>query len=450
MTLTPSYFLEHTHSIVRQGPSEGTPSVCSYLLWLFMCSFQSSHNVSQTYLYAYAGEGNILVRREIIPSILAFLETEGKPIGFFINLRKTIAWFPRQLQNPLTMNLPCSIKHGGPVNVLGSPVGNDDACRELLKKRIHEVFLFWSRLVEINDSQIAYHLLRLCASTCKIIYTMRSTSTHIISSDINTFDIGMRGPFEEIHGATITKAWLITTFPHMMGGLGLIEAQTIANICYISSIVSCRQLIQGLLPYTPFSPTTNLMEPHASMQQQWNLSSDFSLTKLLDNSCVAVDLQKDMTHAVQLKRLKKYLPDPNSRTSEDIRIHSRATATANPTSSRVFSTLPDSRLKTAVSSPLWRTMVLHRLGNPVFPGDSVCLLCRRSNRRNEILLDQYGHHASVFPCADGSTRRHNSLRDFLYNYIRCNGMGLTVRKEEPLPQDTHLPGKCTSSSRPIH
>ena len=165
----------------------------------------------------------------------------------------------------------------------------------------------------------------------------------------------------------------------------------------------------------------------------------YSLSSMLQDSFSAIDLQKDLTQFVQLIRLREYLPPIDSRDAEHVRIHARTTTTAHPTSSRVFSSLPDARIQTATTSPIWRTMVLMRIGNPLFNGSTSCLLCRRSNRQQEQPLDIYGHHASVCPCAEGSTRRHNSLRDFLFNYIRHNGIGLTVRKEEPLPQDNALP-----------
>ena len=350
-----------------------------------------------------------------------------------------MAWFPHALPHQIPNNTSCTTKAGGAVNVLGSPIGEPEACQQLFQKRLAKVELFWTRLQEIGDSQIAFQLLRFCGSVCKIIYSLRTTPTHIISSDINSFDVGMRRVFEELHGKTTNQAWFMATLPFKMGGLGLIEGRTIAELCYISSFIYAQKLIYGLLPSCPFSPTVWLLTPHEELQKQWNLPDKYSLSSMLQDSFSAVDLQKDLTQFVQLIRLREYLPPIDSRDAEHVRIHARTTTTAHPTSSRVFSSLPDARIQTATTSPIWRTMVLMRTGNPLFNGSTSCLLCRRSNRQQEQPLDIYGHHASVCPCAEGSTRRHNSLRDFLFNYIRHNGIGLTVRKEEPLPQDNALP-----------
>ncbi len=43
------------------------------------------------------------------------------------------------------------------------PSGDAEGCREVIEDRMGPVCIFWEKLLEIQDPQVAFHLLRLCA-----------------------------------------------------------------------------------------------------------------------------------------------------------------------------------------------------------------------------------------------------------------------------------------------
>ena len=80
-------------------------------------------------------------------------------------------------------------------------------------------------------------------------------------------------------------------------------------------------------------------------------------------------------------------------------------------------------------------MVELRLGNPLFSGGQPCHRCASKKYRRVPLLDVYGHHATVCPVSEGSTRRHNTLRDDVITLLTHKAFFLSVQREWTFPQD---------------
>ncbi len=91
------------------------------------------------------------------------------------------------------------------------------------------VCIFWEKLLEIQDPQVAFHLIRLCASTCRLFYLLRTTPPHITKPQAKEFDLGMRRVFENLHGGVPDASWNYDTLPFHSGGMGL----TPAALCLI-------------------------------------------------------------------------------------------------------------------------------------------------------------------------------------------------------------------------
>ena len=90
-------------------------------------------------------------------------------------------------------------------------------------------------------------------------------------------------------------------------------------------------------------------------------------------------------------------------------------------------------------------MIELRLGTPIFNGTQDCPSCTASALRTQSrtrplrLLDTYGHHATICSCDDGSTRRHNALRNRLYKLLSPQYYSINARSEWRVPQDAHKP-----------
>ncbi len=119
--------------------------------------------------------------------------------GFHINMTKTKAWWPTPLPSSDhdVRNLPCALIREPSIEILGAPIGENSACRHSISKRIAQVEILWDILRDLADPQAAYHLLRNCASACRLVYVLRCTPPHQTLTGADLFDFwsakGLRG-----------------------------------------------------------------------------------------------------------------------------------------------------------------------------------------------------------------------------------------------------------------
>ncbi len=87
-------------------------------------------------------------------------------------------------------------------------------------------------------------------------------------------------------------------------------------------------------------------------------------------------------------------------------------------------------------------MVDIRLGQPFYSGTTVCPQCATCPGPNP-LLDPLGRHALMCKVAEGTTRRHNALRDTLIHILSRPPFCQPSRREATLPRilHTHLPNR---------
>ncbi len=122
-----------------------------------------------------------------------------KKLDFVSLLQRTNAWWPSQ--SPTSSGtVSCNMVFSSAISILGSPVADAEGCREIIEDRTATVCIFWEELLEIQDPHVAFHLLLLCASTCHLLYLLRTTPPHITKPQSKEFDLGMRRVLENLHG----------------------------------------------------------------------------------------------------------------------------------------------------------------------------------------------------------------------------------------------------------
>ena len=125
----------------------------------------------------------------------------------------------------------------------------------------------WHRLRKLNDPQLAFHLLRFCASVSRLVYVFRCTPPHLTSAVASVHDAGMRRVFEDTHTTLTDDAWCTAWLPLRKGGLGLTPAKWITRVAYISSILPSYPFTHALFPQYQVEPIilTPLSEVHATL-----------------------------------------------------------------------------------------------------------------------------------------------------------------------------------------
>ncbi len=133
------------------------------------------------------------------------------------------------------------------ISILESPIGDSEGCREKIEDRMATVYMCWEKLLEIQDPQVALHLVRLCASSCSLLYPFRTIPPHKNKPQAEEFDLEMRRVIENLHGGMPDSSWNCTTFPFHRSGIGLTSAAFLPDICYVASIHSIFPKTQVML-----------------------------------------------------------------------------------------------------------------------------------------------------------------------------------------------------------
>ena len=98
-----------------------------------------------------------------------------------------------------------------------------------------------SRLPDLNNSQIEFHLLRSCLGLCKINHILRTVHPIHTMSRFTAFDVGLCHSLEIlIHASLPSHAWQQAILPMRLGGFGFRQTKTTAPSALISSCNSTR------------------------------------------------------------------------------------------------------------------------------------------------------------------------------------------------------------------
>ena len=199
-------------------------------------------------LASFADDINAILPLRTASLLLQFLQVHGPCRGFHVNLRKTEAWWCGRDIGPL----PCSVNTNPAIDVLGAPIGAPSGCLAHLQDKITAVQCMWERIRQLQDPQIAYHLLCFSASASRLTYVLRATPPHITAPACQLFDTELRRVFEDVHRPLSDAAWHLAQLPFKVGGLGLLATSHVKESAYVSSLMSTLPPIRGLLPACHF------------------------------------------------------------------------------------------------------------------------------------------------------------------------------------------------------
>ena len=106
--------------------------------------------------------------------------------------------------------------------LLGSPIGEAGFCTQHVDRLRESNGKLLSRLCELNDTQVALHLLRTCLSFCKYVYIARTTPPALVRDALKRCDDDIIQCFSrfaalQLSPAVIAQARLSLS----MGGIGL-------------------------------------------------------------------------------------------------------------------------------------------------------------------------------------------------------------------------------------
>ena len=199
----------------------------------------------------YLDDGSFVGSRGSVASLLNILQSKGPSFGLHLNLsRCDIFWPSGNQQFPEFAPEVQSINNvTGGAELLGSPIhGSEAFFANSVAKRIDRVLSCQDHLSDLEDPQVELHLLRNCLGLCKVNHLIRTVPTEKISEELIRFDSGLRHCLQTLSRLSVSDhAWLLSTLPICLGGLGLREALGSSPAAFIGSCDLTRDLTRKLL-----------------------------------------------------------------------------------------------------------------------------------------------------------------------------------------------------------
>ena len=199
----------------------------------------------------YLDDGSFVGSRRSVASLLNILQSKGPSFGLHLNLSKCeIFWPSGNQQFPEFAPEVQRINNvTGGAELLGSPIhGSEAFFANSVAKRIDRVLSCQDHLSDLGDPQVELHLLRNCLELCKVNHLLRTVPTEKISEELIRFDSGLRHCLQTLSRSSVSDhAWLQSTLPKRLGGLGLREALGSSPAAFIGSCNLTRDLTSKLL-----------------------------------------------------------------------------------------------------------------------------------------------------------------------------------------------------------
>ena len=352
----------------------------------------------------YLDDGTLIGPQSSLRRALTILAEEAPITGLQLNLEKCVLWWP-SLVPSLDLGFPSDlprIRSSG-IDLLGSPLGDSTFAASLISRKIHQLSLSLARLVDLQDPQVEYTLLRASLGLPSLIYSLRTTNPAWIGPELATFDSHIRSALHRILGLRHLPDDVLTqmSLPVALGGLGLPSAASRALPAFLGSVTRTAHAQRDLLPPTVLHLRCDFLPAFESFTATYPQDPPLSLASIeplrhpqqwlssLVDSAAYVALLNASSQSARARLLSLQLP------------FSGTWLSAPPLISFGFRLAPR----------LFRFLLKYRLGLPLARTPKPCPQCPPEAL---AVLDISGDHAASCQGKVGRTYRHNRVRDTIF------------------------------------
>ena len=185
----------------------------------------------------YLDDGTIFGNLELLEAVLERLETLLPRIGLELNLRKCVLVtvcaqaeinrFPQLAEVSL---VDIRDENAG-FKMLGVPMGGSVYVKKALEETAAKVEQFCEQLINLDNPQIGFILLRQCCGTCRVVHLMRAMDTNDTARLVEAVDHAvMDSAMAMLRVPCAENARTQLTLPLRLTGCGLARATDIAPL----------------------------------------------------------------------------------------------------------------------------------------------------------------------------------------------------------------------------
>jgi hypothetical protein len=381
----------------------------------------------------YLDDGTIVGTANDVFEYLGRLQVALSNVGLRLNLQKCRLWGPAiqgvgdmvpRYPSPLPLDHPGRIipvipfTDNSGITLLGAPIdfpGSSYHTHRLWSATVDETLELLHRLRLFPNGQIQHALLRYCLDACRVIHLQRSTVTGRAGDAPARLSDALRTACEDMVGVGLPDAaWSQCTLPMRHGGLGVrdpLHTQPAARMAALAGIQLVGIERVGVPAIALSRPALDLSSVISALQGQlgpnfeplagWNANPSQFASATFDHASqrwwaehVAKERRSRLTHLG---------------TARDM---ARLQSQSGVISNGWMSVLPSRALRTDISDVDYRILLRWWLGLPLLPVGCTLPGCPACGEP----VDPFGDH---FVCCDlnGSTRRHNALRDAMFDVL---------------------------------
>jgi hypothetical protein len=344
----------------------------------------------------YLDDGNIAGPLCLLPGVLDVIDKVGTPLGLVLNRSKCQVYGFRSSPSP---KLFPELEIGDTSNfdTLGAPIGSVEHSAQYVGDKLRKVYDTFKSLEKLEDSQVAFTLLRSCCSFGKVVFYLRTVPPQLLQEICKEFDDQVLLCLENLLSCSIdVPALNQALLPLSRGGTGLRSASQHAPACYIASL-------SNAMKFSPLKLTIDKV--------CYDSYNQLVSAPLQTDLCLS---QSQLSSKIDALALEKLLSSASS--SSKARINS----ILGPHATAWLSVIPSARLGTKFNHAQFQTAMKLLLGLPVYKSDSICP-CKKP-------LDKCGIHSLACKSKGDIISRHNSIRDVIYR--NCKEAGLTAKPEK--------------------
>ena len=381
----------------------------------------------------YLDDGTIVGTAKEVFDYLGRLQVALSNVGLRLNLGKCCLWGPGvqaagdpvpRYPDGLPLDHPGRIIPVLPfvpnsgITLLGVPIdfpGSSKRTESHWSTTVDKAILLLDRLRLLPDGQIQHALLRYCLDACRVVHLQRSTVAVRSGDSPKRLRDALRRAAEDLMGIGFSDAtWSQVTLPMRHGGLGIrdpVHTQPAARIAALAGLELYGRERVGVPAQALSRPSPDLASTIAALRDQLGPKFDPIAQWHADPRQFA---SASFDHASQRWWAGHVAMEQRSRlckvgTARDM---ARLQCQAGPVANGWMSVLPNRATRTDICDPDYRLLLRWWLGLPILPvGQTLpsCPLCGEP-------VDAFGDH---LVCCDknGNTRRHNALRDAIFDVL---------------------------------
>ena len=293
------------------------------------------------------------------------------------------------------------VQLNGNFAILGSEIGDKAFCEQSLKTRVEKAKILLSELEQLDDPQVALRLQRACAGPCKLMHSMRTTPSHLISDQLSDFDAVMMKTLAKSTGLLLSKTAISQAQLGVKhAGLGLRSTAKHAVAAYTASLATCNKILEsnGCSPVADFADPTSLAGESLAA-----LNSCLPEASARTSETIKKDRQQMLSRLIDKAGFEALLRQ--APVADQAQILSECC----PGAYQFLHAIPNKHLNQAIDGAEFTCILAGRLCLKMLSQDEWCPLC-------DGVLDTKLRHPCSCPSGGERTTRHNKTRNIVFRH----------------------------------